>query len=247
MSEAAVVMAAGKGTRMHSALPKVCHQAAGRPLVEWVVRACLAARIERVVVVVGYEQHLVRDALAGYDVEFAVQEEQLGTGHAAYQARRVLGDEPGLLFVLNGDAPLITGNVLAELRAAHLAAGADATLLSIVPAEPLEYGRIIYDNGRIIDVIEERDCTPEQKRLRELNAGFYVFNRPAIWDVLASLSNRNLAGEYYITDVARYYGRRGGKVIAVQAPEELALGVNTPEQLARVGALLQRRAESGEN
>ncbi|MBI2301898.1 MAG: NTP transferase domain-containing protein, partial [Armatimonadetes bacterium] len=199
MREAAVVMAAGKGTRMHSELPKVCHLAAGRPLVQWVVQACREAGIERIVVVVGYREELVREALAGQPVDYARQTEQLGTGHAAAQARSVLGELTGRLFVLNGDAPLISGEVLSQMRRQHAAAGADATLLSITPRQSLPYGRILRDPaGRIYDVVEEKDCTPEQQALRELNAGFYVFNAPEIWGVLAALPNTNRQGEYYV-------------------------------------------------
>lgn len=242
MSEAAVVLAAGKGTRMRSDLPKVLHLAAGRPLVHWVVMACRAAGIDRVVVIVGYKDHLVRAALAEFDVEFAQQTEQLGTGHAAAMAAPVLEDHEGPVFVLNGDSPLIDETVLRRLREQHVETGADATLLSVVPAQPLEYGRLIRDEtGAIVDVIEERDCTPAQTAIRELNAGFYVFNAPDIWRVLNSLSNDNQAAEYYITDVARHYGRGAGKVMAVEAPAEMATGVNTPEQLREVERILLDR------
>jgi bifunctional UDP-N-acetylglucosamine pyrophosphorylase/glucosamine-1-phosphate N-acetyltransferase/UDP-N-acetylglucosamine pyrophosphorylase len=129
------------------------------------------------------------------------------------------------------------------MREAHLAAQADMTLCSVVPREPWEYGRIIKDaDGQVVDVVEERDCTPEQRAIRELNAGYYVFNRPQVWDVLDSLGNTNRAGEYYITDMARAYATRGGKVIAVEAPEEVAVGVNTPEQLEQIEAVLSARA-----
>lgn len=242
MSEAAVVMAAGKGTRMKSDLPKVLHLAAGRPLVSWVIKACREAGIERIVVIVGYQEKLVRAAVACERVTCVTQAEQLGTGHAAAQAHDALADFEGRLFVLNGDAPLITGETLAALREQHVAQRADATLLTITPERPLAYGRVIHGpDGLVVDVVEERDCTDEQKALRELNAGFYVFNAPAVWDGLASLGNRNRAGEYYVTDMARYYGRGGGRVVAVEADETVAMGVNTPEQLAAVEDMLQRR------
>lgn len=242
MAQAAVILAAGKGTRMNSALPKVLHQAAGRPLVDWVIDACEAAGIDRIVVVVGYCEDLVREALAGRGVEFVTQREQLGTGHAAAMGRQVLDGFEGEVLVLNGDSPLITGEVLRDMVARHREAAADASLLYVVPAEPLEYGRLIFGpDGGVVDVVEERDCTPAQKAIRELNAGFYVFNAPAIWTVLDSLRNDNRAGEYYVTDVPRHYGARGGRVIGVAAPAEMALGVNTPEQLQRVETTLLGR------
>lgn len=247
MSEAAVIMAAGKGTRMNSDLPKVLHLAAGKPLVHWVVEACRTAGLQDIVVVVGYKEHLVRASLAEQGVRFVTQHEQKGTGHAAAQAAPALAGLEGRAFVLNGDCPLITAPVIEAMRAAHVAAAADATLLYVAPEQPLEYGRLIRkDNGEVVDVIEERDCTAEQKRIRELNAGFYVFNAPAVWTALASLSNSNQAGEYYITDVARFYGR-DGKVVAVKAPDEMALGVNTPEQLRQVEATLLGRGLARSN
>jgi bifunctional UDP-N-acetylglucosamine pyrophosphorylase/glucosamine-1-phosphate N-acetyltransferase len=242
MHEAAVIMAAGKGTRMQSELPKVCHRAADHQLVEWVVRACRDAGIERIVVVVGYGRELVRAALAGYDVEFAVQEEQLGTGHAAMQAHQVLGDEPGRMFVFNGDMPLLDVATIERLRTTHLAHDAEMTLASMVPAQPYEYGRVIHGaDGYVVDIVEERDCTPAQRVLRELNVGMYVFNRPAVWRVFAELGNANKAGEYYITDMARHCAQRGGRVVAVEVDEETGLGVNTVEQLAHVEELLLAR------
>jgi len=242
LAQAAVILAAGKGTRMGSSLPKVLHQAAGRPLVDWVIDACEDAGIERIVVVVGYGADEVREALAGRPVEFVLQAEQLGTGHAAAMGRQVLDGFEGEVLVLNGDSPLITGAVLSDMVAKHRAAVADASLLYVVPSQPLEYGRLIFGpDGRVLDVVEERDCTPDQKAIRELNAGFYVFNAPAIWQVLESLRNDNRAGEYYVTDVPRQYGARGGRVIGVAAPAEMALGVNTPEQLQRVEATLLGR------
>jgi len=242
MTETAVVMAAGKGTRMKSDLPKVCHVAAGKPLVRWVVDACRAAGIERVVAIVGYQQEKVREALDGQGVEYAVQQQQLGTGHAALQARSVLGESATRLFVLNGDAPLIDAATLGAMRDRHVADGAAMTLTSTVPAKPLEYGRVIRGaDGFVLDIVEERDCTPEQAAIRDLNVGFYVFEAPGVWPVLESLGSTNAAGEYYITDMARAYSRQGGRVTAVQVPEVVGCGVNTPEQLAHIDGLLRSR------
>ncbi len=242
-TEAAVILAAGKGTRMHSDLPKVLHEAAGRPLVHWVVDACREAGIDDIVAVVGFREELVRESLADRGVRFVSQTEQLGTGHAAAQAGAALDGFTGNVFVLNGDSPLIEADALRRMRAEHRAAAADATVLYVVPRTSLEYGRLIRDaDGFVIDVIEERDCSPDQKAIRELNVGFYLFNAPDIWSVLASLRNDNKAAEYYITDVPRHYGRSGGKVIAVEAPADMAMGVNTPEQLAEVSELLLARA-----
>jgi len=228
---------------MNSDLPKVLHQAAGYPLVHWVIEACRAAGVDDIVVVVGYRSELVREALAGYGVRFAEQAEQLGTGHAAAQAQEALAGLTGRVFCLNGDSPLVTGEVLNRMRAAHEAAQADLTLLYVAPETPLEYGRLIRaESGYVVDIVEERDCTPEQRAIRELNVGSYVFNAPDIWQALAALKNDNKAGEYYVTDVARYYGRGDGRVVAVEAPDDMALGVNTPEQLRRVEQILQARA-----
>jgi bifunctional UDP-N-acetylglucosamine pyrophosphorylase/glucosamine-1-phosphate N-acetyltransferase len=242
MREAAVIMAAGKGTRMRSELPKVCHVAAGKPLVRWVAEACVAAGIDTLVAVVGYRADVVIAALDGFGARFATQSEQLGTGHAALQARDVLGDEPWRLFVLNGDMPLIDAHTLNAMRETHVGQGAAMTLTSTVPARPLEYGRVIRDGqGRIQAIVEERDCTSEQAAVRELNVGFYVFDAPGVWPVLASLASNNKAGEYYITDMARSYASRGEKVVSVRVPEQVGSGVNTVEQLAWIEGLLTER------
>lgn len=252
MDEAAVILAAGRGTRMNSELPKVSHHAAGRPLVQWVVDACRAAGIERIVVIVGHRAEQVQQDLADYPVAYAEQTRQLGTGHAARQAQSALDGFSGRVFVLNGDMPLIDAGTLDRLRQAHdqaRAAAGDApagALVTVVPEQSLPYGRVLRSaDGNVVDIVEERDATDEQRALRELNAGFYAFDAPAIWEVLAGIDNVNQQAEYYLTDVPRLIAARGGRVVAVEAPAEVGVGVNTPDQLAEVTALLERRQPSG--
>ena len=240
----ALVLAAGKGTRMKSARAKVLHAALGAPLLEHVLRAVEALGLHPVRVVVGHQAEAVRDAFSGRGLEFLAQDPPLGTGHALLAARGALaGAAPRTLLVLNGDLPLLRAETLAGLLEAHRREGAAATLLTAEPAEPADYGRIVRGaSGRVQAIVEARDATPQQLALREVNAGVYAFEVAPLLAVLERLRPQNAQGEYYLTDTVALLAAGGHAVHAWAAadPSE-AMGVNTLAELADADRLLRER------
>ena len=241
----AVILAAGKGTRMQSDLPKVMHEVAGRPMVHWVVDACRDAGASRIVVVVGHRAELVRESLSGQsDVEFVTQADQLGTGHAVDQARDVLENSPRHdLLVLCGDGPLIRTETLGALLERHRETEATATLATAVIEDPSGYGRIVRDeNGDFARIVEQKDASGAELAIREVNPSYYCFRTGPLFERLARTSNDNANGEYYITDVFGIARGDGDRVAVVDAvPAEDILSINTPDQLAEVDEILRTR------
>lgn len=242
---AAIILAAGKGTRMRSDLPKVCHEVGGRAMVCAVVDACLAAGVGRIVAVVGYRQELVREALGAYPrVEFAVQDQQLGTGHAVRSAAGFFG--PGSerrTFVLCGDGPLIRAETLRTLMARHEETGAAATLATAVLDDPTGYGRVVRDGaGRFARIVEQKNARPEELAIREVNPSYYAFETAPLFAALEKVERNPVTGEYYLTDVPELLLAEGKVVEVVQAvPREDVLSINTLEELAHVDGIFRRR------
>ena len=241
----AIILAAGKGTRMKSELPKVMHTACGRPMVEHVLDAARSAGVERLVVVVGYQAELVRDGLRRHrDVEFALQSEQKGTGHAVQMCAEQLANHDGPVLVLAGDTPLLRGESLAallsELRHQHAA----CVIGTAITENNFGLGRVVRSSsGDFLRIVEQKDTTPEEAAIREINTGCYAFDGRLLFQALTQIRPNNSQGEYYLTDVPAILKAEGHRVIA--APKltiEEALGVNTPEQLTEVEAVLRRRA-----
>ena len=238
----AVVLAAGKGTRLNSEaydLPKVMRVAGGRPLLKYVLAAIDFIGAENTIIVVGYKKEAVISAFPGYT--FAEQKEQLGTGHAVMAAAGALQGFEGSVLVCCGDMPLIKRESLLALVDAHFSESNACTILSGTSDEPLDYGRIVRDeNGNFLRMVEHKDCSEEERKIRELNSGVYIFEAPELLRALTKLSRNNAQGEYYLTDVPailRSEGKRVG-VCCRHLGTEL-LGVNTPEQLRRVEELLK--------
>ncbi len=240
---AAVILAAGKGTRMDSDLPKVCHEVGGRAMVCAVVDACRAAGCERIVVVVGYKQELVREALEGFDVEFTVQAEQLGTGHAVLSVRDALAGFEGDVFVLCGDGPLIRPSALRTVLDRHRETGAAATLATSVIDDPEGYGRIVRDDaGGFLSIVEQKNATPEQLAIREVNPSYYCFDAARLFAALDRVERNEASGEYYVTDVPAILKGDGGHVEVIDAvPPEDVLSINTPEDLREVDRIYRQR------
>ena len=244
----AVVLAAGKGTRLRTEgvdLPKVMRQAAGAPLLEHVLSALDFLPREDVVLVVGYGREKV---IAAYpDYPRAVQEPQRGTGHAVQCAGPALEGFSGSILVCYGDMPLMRRETYQSLLETHAREGNSCTLLSAVSGEELPYGRIIRgDSGEFARIVEDRDCTPEEKAVRELNVGVYVFEAAALWSALSQLRPDNAQGEYYLTDAPALILAAGGRVGACPTcTTEEMLGVNTVEQLDQVERVLRARAGEG--
>ncbi len=243
----ALILAAGKGTRLRSALPKVLHRAAGAPLLEGPLRALASHGADPVHVVVGSGAAAVEAAFAGR-AHFVRQDPPLGTGHAVLVAREALAAHPErTVLVLNGDLPLLRPETVASVLQLHRERRAAATLLTAVLDDAASYGRVVRDGaGHVRAIVEARDATPEQRGIREINAGLYAFEPLPLFAALGRLEPRNSQGEYYLTDVvARLVAE--GHVVAAQAaadPEE-ALGVNTLAELAAAHrALVARRLEA---
>ena len=234
-----VILAAGQGKRMHSDLPKVLHPIAGRPMLAHVIATARTLDPSRIVVVYGHGGARVKEAMHEADIVFALQEPQLGTGHALQQALPHL-DAHSPTLVLYGDVPLITA---VTLRALLDAAGSGVALLAATLDEPTGYGRVLRDaRGLVAAIVEERDTTAAQRAIREVNTGFMVLPTARLADWLAQLSNRNAQGEYYLTDVVAIARRESVPVSAVLARDAAeTLGINSKNQLAQVERLYQAR------
>ncbi|MBH5328690.1 bifunctional UDP-N-acetylglucosamine diphosphorylase/glucosamine-1-phosphate N-acetyltransferase GlmU [Eikenella sp. S3360] len=233
-----VILAAGKGTRMHSALPKVLHQIGGQSMLERIIRTAQSLQPQSINVVIGHGRELVREKISRNDVNWVEQTEQLGTGHAVQTALPHLGTE-GRTLILSGDVPLINRETLQALLDA---AGNEVGLLTDIPPNPFGLGRIIRNaEGQVDAIVEEKDASPEQKAIREINTGILVLPNRHLAGWLARLSSNNAQGEYYLTDVITLARQSGVAVHPVQvAASHLAAGVNNKAQLAELERIFQR-------
>ena len=248
MDSVAVILAAGKGTRMRSELAKVLHPFAGRPLVNYPLQAARDHGVGRAIVVIGHQGDAVREAAggglpaaAGWAVDFALQAQQNGTGHAVACALPVLGEDfDGLVFILSGDVPLLRAETLARLATACEASSAGISLASFRAADPTGYGRILRDDrGRCVGIREQRDASPAEQAIDECNAGVYCVRAEHLRRGLPQLAADNAAGEIYLTDLVAL--RAGvGEVAVVEVDALEVAGVNTPEQLAQLEAEARR-------
>ena len=245
-SPVAVVLAAGKSTRMKSACPKVLHEVCGRPMIEYVLDAARAAGVTRLVVIVGHEAHQVERALSRYpDVEFALQAEQRGTGHAVIMCAENLRDHNGPVMVLTGDAPLMQSRSFAGLLDDFHRFEAACVVGTARTAANFGLGRIVRDsNGEFLRIVEEKDASPEEKAIQEINVGCYVFDCQPLFAALQELRPNNKQGELYLTDCAAILKQHGKTVVASPRLEIAeALGVNTRAQLAEVEQTMQREIQ----
>lgn len=240
----AVVLAAGKGTRLQTEgydLPKVMRLACKRPLLGWVLDAVSFIDKEDIIIVAGYKREVVMAQFPGYT--YAVQEEQLGTGHAVMSAESHLKGYSGCVLVCYGDMPLLTRATYEALASSHCEGNNDCTILSGRSGEKLPYGRIVRDqNGGFLRIVEDRDCTAEEKAINELNTGLYIFEAGKLLPALKKLKNNNSQGEYYLTDVPAILKDEGAKIgiCTLELGSEI-IGVNTMEQLMQVEDILRRR------
>ena len=243
MSElVAVILAAGKGTRMKSKLPKVLHKIGGKPMLQHVLDAADAAGAARKVVVVGHEAELV-EAMVGEQAQMALQAEQLGTGHAVMQTEAVLKDFCGTVMIMCGDTPLLEAAELKKFYEGHVASQAAATVLTAFMDDPAGYGRIIRDaDGNVLGIVEEKDAVLEQKAIKEINTGIYCVEAPLLFEVLAILTCDNAQGEYYLTDVLAKLNAMGKKVGGVAtADSDMIMGINSRRQLAEAENIMRQR------
>jgi bifunctional UDP-N-acetylglucosamine pyrophosphorylase / glucosamine-1-phosphate N-acetyltransferase len=239
-----VILAAGKGTRMKSALPKVLHRAGDLSLIGHVFRIAAVLAPSSTTVVLGHGADAVRAALSGQqNLGFVIQEPQLGTGHALLQAEPRLRGKTGTVVLLSGDVPLLRPATLETLVRVHAERGAAATVVTAVVPDPHGYGRIIRDgDGRMAAIVEHRDATAEQRGVAEINSGIYAFDLASLFDALREIGAGNAQGEYYLPDLVGIFRSRGAIVDTVTAedPREI-LGVNSRKELADVTAILRDR------
>ena len=242
MTVAAVVLAAGKGTRMKSDIPKVIHPICGRPMVSHVVNSLRKAGVGRIIVVIGPDSEQIKATL-GSDVEYVVQREQLGTGHAVMQTQATLKNHSGSLLVIHGDTPLYRAETLRELVSFHERSGGIGTVLTVTVDNPSGYGRIIRDaDGKLERIVEERDATPEEAVVSEINSGTYVFECEPLFAKLGQIKPENVQNEYYLTDVVPIIGQEYSRVqIFHYRDAEEALGINNRVQLAQAEKVMRNR------
>ena len=240
---AAVILAAGLGKRMKSDLPKVLHKVAGKCLVEHVLESVVRAGIENIVLVVGHKYELVQKQLAGRGLKFAIQQPQLGTGHAVQMALPMLGDFTGDLLILNGDMPLVTSKTIDDLVATRCRTGSAATVLTAILEDPASYGRIVRDREGFLEaIVEFRDADDRIKSIKEVNTGAFCFDFNELVPCLKRLKTDNVQAEYYITDVISLMREQGLKVSALISDDpKQGLGVNSLAELAGMELLFREQ------
>ncbi|PRR78396.1 Bifunctional protein GlmU [Clostridium liquoris] len=242
MYNCAVLLAAGEGKRMKSATPKVLHKVCGKEMVNHVIDTLREAGIEDINVIVGRGAEKVKESTHSRKVSYSFQEKQLGTGHAVKCAKEFLLGKKGTVAVFTGDAPLITADTVKKLISFHESNGYKGTMLTSIVQNPYGYGRVIRkNNGEVNKIIEHKDCTEEELRINEINAGMYCFDIEALLNSIDKLSNGNAQGEYYLTDVIEILKSNGQKIGAIPVEFEETMGVNSRLQLADVGKVMRRR------
>jgi len=242
---AALVLAAGKSTRMKSKTPKTLHKLLGKPIIHFLLEAVQEAGVERTILVVGHQADAVKE-LVGPEYEYVLQEEQLGTGHAVIMAEPLLGDWKGAVLVVPGDAPLITAGVLRELIQRHTSSAAAATVLTAVLDDAGSYGRIVRNASAdsIVGIVEAKDATSEELKIQEINTSVYLFNSVALFSALKSIRPANAQGEYYLTDVVGHFVREGLIVDAlVSSDPDIGRGINTRVEMVELSAILRDRVQ----
>ncbi|MCB9133883.1 MAG: NTP transferase domain-containing protein [Anaerolineales bacterium] len=241
LTTVAVILAAGQGKRMQSDLPKILHQVNGRPMIDYSLKAAIAATCEKPVVVVGHKAHLVVEYI-GDQAHFVYQEQQLGTGHAVQQAEKLLSSHCKYVLVLSADMPLLTSTTLKYLVDIQKAHSGPMTMVTIIADNPRGFGRVIRNtSGDVQAIIEETMATSEELLVKELNAGVYCFNAAWLWDTLPQIK-LSPKGEYYLTDLVAIAvnAQQSVQTLTLSDPNE-AMGINTPEHLREAELLIQHK------
>jgi bifunctional UDP-N-acetylglucosamine pyrophosphorylase / glucosamine-1-phosphate N-acetyltransferase len=242
-----VILAAGKGTRMKSALPKVLHRVAGLPLIEHVLAGAAALKPRSTTVVIGHQADALQSALRGHaNLTFVVQEPQLGTAHALLQTESALRGASGTLVLLSGDVPLLAPATLESLVDRHVGRGAAATVVTAIVDDPTGYGRIVRVGEPIARIVEQKDATSAERRIREINSGIYAFALEGLFDAVRGIAAENAQREYYLPDLVSIYRQRGLVVETVTVPNADEIrGINSRAELAAVSRVVreQKNAE----
>lgn len=238
-----VILAAGQGTRMKSNLPKVLHPISGRPMIEHVLDTAQTVSPDTITLIVGHQADIVRAKLGNVQkIQFAVQEPQLGTAHALQQAEPLLAGRSGALLLLSGDVPLLSPGTLKRLLETHRSSGAAATVVTATVERPYGYGRIVRSRGRISRIVEERDASPTQRQIKEINSGIYAFDLEPLFEALRGIASQNAQGEFYLTDLVAIYRRRKLPVetLLIENAQEIR-GINSRSELAEVSRLVRQK------
>lgn len=242
--KAAIVLAAGKGKRMNSDLPKVLHEINGRPMIKMVLDTLAGFSFEKIVVVIGHKGEAVQKALTGYDVDFVWQHDQRGTGHAVMLCRQALGSFEGTTLVALGDVPFLSAGSLEQLFKAHQDSSSSATCFSALVEDATGYGRIVREGNSAIlkEIVEHKDASEEVLKINEINSGTFCYDNRSLFEALDKISDKNSQGEYYLTDTIKIMHDNGllVSVVTTDNPDELE-GVNSVEQLERLAAKFSSR------
>lgn len=241
MYKCSLILAAGQGTRIKSDLPKVLHKVCGKEMVNHVIDTMRKANIEDINVIIGKGADLVKEKTSSRNVSYALQEEQLGTGHAVKCAIDFLRGKKGVVGVFCGDAPLIKAETVDNLFKTHIENKNSATLLSSIVEDPTGYGRVVRENDEVLKIVEHKDCTEEELKINEMNAAIYCFDIEKLLNSLDKLSNNNNQGEYYLTDVIEIMKKSEEKVGAIVVPYEEIMGVNSRVQLSEAETVMRKR------
>lgn len=242
MTMEAIVLAAGKGTRMCSDLPKVLHEASGKPVLGYVLSTLQEAGVEKPFVVVGYKSEAVRSFLKSGSARPVLQPEQKGTGHAVMMAKGPLKDSKGPVLVWPGDMPLVKLETIEKFIEAHRKSKAHVSVLSVVVKEPKGYGRIVREQGKFVAIREELDAAADERAIREINTGVYLFEKKPLFEALDKIGSDNKKGEYYLTDTVEVLREEGYQVEAfLLAGVEESFGINSQKDLAAVVREINRR------
>ncbi|QCX33739.1 bifunctional UDP-N-acetylglucosamine diphosphorylase/glucosamine-1-phosphate N-acetyltransferase GlmU [Caloramator sp. E03] len=236
-----IILAAGQGKRMKSKLPKVLHKICGKPMIDYVTDAVLSAGVKDFAVVVGHGADAVRDYL-GSEIKTIYQDKQLGTGHAVMCCESFLNDKDGVVIILAGDAPLINSNTISNVLQYHTLNDFSATILTANTENPSGFGRIIRDGfGNVEKIVEDKDASEDEKKVKEINSGTYCFNIPELLFALKKINNNNVQGEYYLTDVIEILKKEGKKVGAYVSDFTEFMGVNSRIQLYEASVVMRDR------
>lgn len=238
-----LILAAGKGTRMESDLPKVLHSVDGKPMLHHVIQLAKSIGSEIIIPIIGYQKERVEESIQDFRLKCVVQSEQLGTGHAVMQAESLLGSLDGTILVLSGDVPLMRESSIRSLLDMYAKENAGAALLTAKMQNPKGYGRIIRnDSDHFSKIVEHKDCTRDELNVNEINAGIYLFDAQLLFKTLKMIKNNNTQNEYYLPDVLPHF-ITFGEIVALQLMTDSTeiMGVNTVEQLKEINRIFKQR------
>ncbi len=243
-----IILAAGKGTRMKSDIPKVLHKIDGKELVKYVIEQALEAGSDEIWLVTGHKGEMVIEATRDYSVKYVEQKEQLGTGHAVMQADEQLNGKNGDVLILCGDVPLLRPDTLVGFKNAHYDSGSSASVMTTDLNDPYGYGRIVKDKtGSIIRIVEQKDASEDEKKIKEINSGVYIIDSQDLFSSLRHISSDNASGEYYLTDVISIIKKNNKKVSTYKISDATEIsGINTTEQLEYAESIIRGRKLNGE-